>query len=555
MTPPAPNTSIARSTRSGKGVRAYVHGFPWLLAATLRYLWTNVPQDPVNVPYAPLNRFWHARALVDGSLPDALSPVNDVAYSAAWLDLRAEPVILSHRDMGERFFAFDIAGMDLARFASIGARITGPAAGAFAIRGPDWHGTLPPGVVPLPHAGSDSVLVIGRTEVRGPSDMAAVREAQDRYRLVPLSRWHDAPPRAESRGVMAPTVPAWDALADWTTMNRAMTAEAPMHTASGIGLWRHLGIGPGRSVASQPPATRDGLARAAAFGRRTLAEPDPRHRRGTIDGWTPVAPAFDPSLERPDYARWQTTVARLFDAAGGRSLTASEDRLGYPRLARGRAGLEVAAAVISNPVHAPVEFVAMRDDWGVRLTGGRPYSLRFEPAALPPARFFWALTLYVPADKTSDPGRGPASVASRSGAFVHDRDGGVTIAIAPNAPTGLRQLAGEPARGTVIPSRAPALRRRRRPDRRLLAATGRGAPRQVRLTTHASGGRRSSSSETAPTQIGNTIAIGSRKPMLTSITRALTIPSIANHRGRARARMAIEDVTSMNAAAILIAKP
>jgi len=94
---------------------------------------------------------------------------------------------------------------------------------------------------------------------------------------------------------MAPTVPAWDALADWTTMNRAMTAEAPMHTASGIGLWRHLGIGPGRSVASQPPATRDGLARAAAFGRRTLAEPDPRHRRGTIDGWTPVAPAFDPS--------------------------------------------------------------------------------------------------------------------------------------------------------------------------------------------------------------------------------------------------------------------
>ena len=50
--------------------------------------------------------------------------------------------------------------------------------------------------------------------------------------------------------------------------------------------------------------------------------------------------------------------------------------------------------------------------------------------------------------------------------------------------------------------------------------------------------RRSSSSETAPTQIGNTIAIGSRKPMLTSITRALTIPSTANHRGRARARMA-----------------
>jgi hypothetical protein len=430
-----------------EGVRAYVHGFPWLLAATLRYLWTNVPQDPVNVPYAPLNRFWHARALLNGSRPDALSPVNDAAYSAAWLDLRAEPVILSHRDMGERFFAFDVAGMDLARFASIGARITGPAAGAFAIRGPDWHGTLPPGVVPLPHAGSDSVLVIGRTEVRGPSDMAAVREAQDRYRLVPLSRWHDAPPRAESRGVMAPTVPAWDALADWTTMNRAMTAEGPMHTASGIGVWRHLGIGPGRSVASQPPATRDGLGRAAAFGRRTLAEPDPRHRRGTIDGWTPVAPAFDPSLERPDYARWQTTVARIFDAARGRSLTAEEDRLGYPRIARGRAGLEAAAAVISNPVHAPVEFLAMRDDWGVRLTGGRPYSLRFEPAALPPARFFWALSLYVTADTTTGPRRGSASVASRSGAFLHDRDGGVTIAIAPEAPSGSVNWLASPPEG------------------------------------------------------------------------------------------------------------
>ena len=33
------------------------------------------------------------------------------------------------------------------------------------------------------------------------------------------------------------------------------------------------------------------------------------------------------------------------------------------------------------------------------------------------------------------------------------------------------------------------------------------------------------------------------------------MPSTANHRGSAPARMPIEDVTSMNAAAILIAKP
>src|SRR3954463_14079057 len=93
-----------------EGLRAYTAGYPWVYMATLRYLWTNVPKDRVNVPYAALNRFWHMRRFADASILDGGQPNNDTPYSTAWLDLTAEPIVLGHRDMGQRYFAFDLLG-------------------------------------------------------------------------------------------------------------------------------------------------------------------------------------------------------------------------------------------------------------------------------------------------------------------------------------------------------------------------------------------------------------------------------------------------------------
>lgn len=63
-------------------------------------------------------------------------------YSIAWVDVRKEPVILSHPDMGERYFTFEIADMSSDNFAYVGKRTTGPKADSFAIVGSraGWRG-------------------------------------------------------------------------------------------------------------------------------------------------------------------------------------------------------------------------------------------------------------------------------------------------------------------------------------------------------------------------------------------------------------------------------
>ena len=45
--------------------------------------------------------------------------------------------------MGERYFTFELIGIDSDNFDYVGQRTTGSKAGSFAIVGPNWDGELP----------------------------------------------------------------------------------------------------------------------------------------------------------------------------------------------------------------------------------------------------------------------------------------------------------------------------------------------------------------------------------------------------------------------------
>ena len=87
------------------GVQASVYGFPYIYNAKIRHDWATQPRDPAVIPYAAVNHFWHASQLMDASYRDGGCPNNDTLYSLAWLDL-TEPLVLSHPDMGDRYFTF-----------------------------------------------------------------------------------------------------------------------------------------------------------------------------------------------------------------------------------------------------------------------------------------------------------------------------------------------------------------------------------------------------------------------------------------------------------------
>ena len=254
-------------------MQAFVYGFPYIYYAQLRHDWVTNRRDPDVVPYAAVNQFWHAGRLLDATYRDGGSPSTDSLYSFAWVDLREEPMILSHPDMGERYFTFQLAAFTSDNFGYVGQRTTGTAAGDFAIVGPGWDGDLPPGVRRVEPAPTPWVLVLGRTAVTGAADLPAARELQQQYRLTPLSLWGvtDAvvPDR---RDVYAPP-PASDPLAPWKTLN-AMLVENPPPPHHGLVLdqVRDIGIGPGLDVEAQPAVVKEALVRAAVAGMALLRQ-------------------------------------------------------------------------------------------------------------------------------------------------------------------------------------------------------------------------------------------------------------------------------------------
>lgn len=126
------------------GKQAYIFAYPWLYFAELKNLWIGTPKDQgIDMPW---NQFYHFRSIVDAKYRAGGSPNNDTLYSLIWLDLSKEPVVLSHPDMGDRYFTFEITSGTSDNFAYVGTRTTGGKAGNYLLAGPDWKGELPKGV-------------------------------------------------------------------------------------------------------------------------------------------------------------------------------------------------------------------------------------------------------------------------------------------------------------------------------------------------------------------------------------------------------------------------
>lgn len=385
------------------GVQAFVYGFPYIYYAQLRHAWVTNKRDPDVVPYAAVNHFWHAGRLLDATYRDGGSPSTDSLYSFAWVDLRDEPVILSHPDMGERYFTFQLAGFTSDNFGYVGQRTTGTAAGDFAIVGPGWHGDLPPGVRRAEPAPTPWVLVLGRTAVTGTADLPAARELQQQYRLTPLSLWGVAGTVVpDRRDVYAPP-PASDPLAPWKTLN-AMLVENPPPPHHGLVLDQvgDIGLGPGLDVEAQPAVVKQALGRAAVAGMALL-------RQQFVSG---------------DWAE---------QVAGWRYPPAEEGRFGDDFLRR--AADQCLAGIAANDPAESVYLLNFQGADGAPFAPHGRYQLHFHADELPPVEAFWSLAAYTSEDLNLIPN--PAdryAVGDHAEHLTLDADGGLTLYLQPEAP-------------------------------------------------------------------------------------------------------------------------
>ncbi|MET7380221.1 DUF1254 domain-containing protein [Streptomyces sp. NPDC005526] len=384
------------------GEQAFVYGFPYIYYAQIRHRW--VAEEPANetTPSAPVNHFWHGRTLYDASNREGLSPNNDTLYSFAWVDLSAEPVVLSHPDMGDRYFTFELVGITSDNYDYVGQRATGSQAGHFALVGPGWTGDLPEGLRRTATAPTPWVLIVGRTLVEGAQDLPAVHALQDRYRLTPLSQLGRKDTLVpERRDVLAPVEADQDPLGPWKTLN-AMLAEnpPPAHHELLLKQFAEIGIGPGLDVEAQPEAVKQSLIRAAAVGVPMLEQQLLSGEwANVVNGWR-----YPP----PEAGRFGDDFLR-------------------------RAGEQALVGIAVNDPAEAVYLVAFHDGQGAKLSTGR-YELRFEPGALPPVDAFWSLTVYAE-DRNLVPNPiDRYSIGDRTPGLVTGPDGSLTIHLQPEAP-------------------------------------------------------------------------------------------------------------------------
>lgn len=123
-----------------------------------------------------------------------ITPNSDTPYSFAWLDLRAEPIILSVPAIEKnRYHSVQLEDGNTFINGYISNRTTGNEAGDYMVVSPNWKGEKPPEIKQVFRATTEFMLVGYRTQLFNPEDMPNVVKIQSGYKVQPLSAYTKQP--------------------------------------------------------------------------------------------------------------------------------------------------------------------------------------------------------------------------------------------------------------------------------------------------------------------------------------------------------------------------
>jgi hypothetical protein len=148
---------------------------------------------------APFNQIYSLHHVATYQDTAVVTPNSDTPYSVLWVDLRAEPIVVSVPAVPkDRYYSVQFIDGNTYNYGYIGSRATGPAAGDYMVVGPDWKGEKPAGIRKVFTATTPMGLVVYRTQLFEPSDMPNVQKVQAGYTAQPLSAFlkQPAPPAA-----------------------------------------------------------------------------------------------------------------------------------------------------------------------------------------------------------------------------------------------------------------------------------------------------------------------------------------------------------------------
>lgn len=148
---------------------------------------------------ATFNEIKNERHVATPADTAVITPNSDTPYSICWMDLRAEPMVVSVPAVEkDRYYAVQLIDGNTYNYGYIGSRATGSEAGDYLIVGPDWKGEKPAGIKQVFTSTTPFALTLFRTQLFNADDMPGVEKVQAGYKAQPLSTFlkQPAPPAA-----------------------------------------------------------------------------------------------------------------------------------------------------------------------------------------------------------------------------------------------------------------------------------------------------------------------------------------------------------------------
>lgn len=348
---------------------AYIYGYSLVTTEITRMAFTNVTEPDVKTLQAPINQFVNQPLYPPASYRGVSAPNADTLYSAAFIDVRKEPMVFSYPNMGKRYFLFPMYSEWMVSLGSPGTRTLGDAARTILITGPGWTGSVPAG---MKHVESPTgyMLILGRVYSDGSAaDLAQVHSLQKAFKLVPLSSYGKTytPPQGQTGGPYQPSQKVRDIIDAMSTsqyfkfMATAMKANPPVlpEDAPMVAQMAKIGL-----VAGQPfdmskldPAVQAALVK---INPKAMAQISAMQKKGgkIFNGWLVPGSAG---------VYGTNFLQRAYIAAYGWPANVPEDA-DYPN--------------------------TKVDSTGAPLLGIHTYRVHFTKGQTPPVNGFWSITMY-----------------------------------------------------------------------------------------------------------------------------------------------------------------
>ena len=295
-----------------------------------------------------------------------ITPNSDTPYSIVWMDLRAEPMVLSVPAVDpKRYYSVMLCDGNTYNYGYIGSRATGSEAGDYMVVGPDWKGETPAGIKKVFRSSTQFSVAVYRTQLFSPDDLDGVKKVQAGYNVHTLSAYLNQPPPQPAPTIDFPKIDKDLVKTNFFEyLGFALQFAPEQENEKEIrGQLARIGVGPGKTFNFKDLSLEDKLEMGLGMkeGERKVDEAVANAGKA-INGWRVSGLPGDSADYNGDWLK---------------------------RAAAAKAGIYG-----NDPEEATYPFTR-EDGEGQKLDGSKHnYVLTFPKGQQPPVNAFWSVTMY-----------------------------------------------------------------------------------------------------------------------------------------------------------------